>query len=387
MYSFSKKLGDLKAKDRYRTLGKPRGIDLTSNDYLGFKNHPALRRAAMEALESGIEIGSGGSRLLRGQTQAHEALEVFAAGFFSCERALYFSTGFQANTAIFTTLSGRHDTIIFDSLIHASAREGIQASKAKHIRVNHNDLDSYEDALERARGQGGTIFIAVESLYSMEGDFAKLAEIYALAQAYDAILIVDEAHATGVWGQGGRGLAYGLWQGSFQMQPADIVTLHTCGKALGVAGGLICASAEIVEILVNLARSFIYSTAPLPLQAVLVQEALSLAGSAEGDCLRQKLYKNCALMGNLLAQVGVDLQEKDKAVQATQIIPIILGEDSRAVYLAEEMQGAGFDIRAIRPPTVPEGTARLRLSLSAELEGSILRNFSDILRKGLKKAQ
>ncbi|MEZ5918865.1 MAG: 8-amino-7-oxononanoate synthase [Alphaproteobacteria bacterium] len=386
MSCFTEKLEALKHKDRLRSLRLPCGIDLTSNDYLGLKGHPRLRAAVISALEKGVEIGAGGSRLLRGHTEEHAALEDFAARFFACEKTLYFSSGFQANMALFTALAGRHDTIIFDALIHASARDGIQASTAQHIRVSHNDIEAYGQALERAkakaRTQGGQIFIAVESLYSMDGDFAPLPELYALANAYEAILIIDEAHATGVWGPDGKGLAAALWaDGEAAQQPANIVTLHTCGKALGVAGGLVCAGADIIDYLINTARPFIYSTAPIPLQAVLVREALALAGSAEGRERRVALHQKCTLMKTLLEEAAPDLMGTGWAARPSQIVPLMFGENSRAVAAAQTLQNAGYDIRPIRPPTVPEGTARLRLSLSTVLDDAVLKTFADVLRE------
>ena len=257
MDRFSNHLRQLKEQGRHRTLNLPFGIDLTSNDYLGFSTHPALRDKAREIIDSDGPVGSGGSRLLRGHTESHENLETFAAEFFGCGKALFFATGFQANYALFTTLPARQDTIIFDSLIHASARDGIQAAHARHIKVRHNDLNAFEEALKKAQGQK---WIAVESVYSMDGDIAPVSGLLSLADQYDAFLIVDEAHATGIFGPDGKGFTGGL--------PHErLITLHTCGKALGVAGGLVCAAAEVTDYLVNKARPFIYSTAPMPLQA------------------------------------------------------------------------------------------------------------------------
>ncbi|GJL85449.1 MAG: 8-amino-7-oxononanoate synthase [Micavibrio sp.] len=356
MHYFKKSLEQLKERGRYRSLTLSEGIDLTSNDYLGFRDHPKLREAALRAIESGIDLGSGGSRLLRGNHSAHEELEAFSAEFFGYERSLYFVTGFQANYALFTTLLTRHDVVLYDSLIHASVKDGIHAGHAKGVKVEHNDLNAYEDALKRFRDEAQQIFIAVESLYSMDGDFAPLQELYDLAQKYDAILIVDEAHATGVWGESGKGCAESLPR-------ENLMTLHTCGKALGIAGGLVCASGNIIDTLINTARPFIYSTAPPPLQAVLVREAFRLVQSEEGKERRQRLHSIC---NNVKSQMGG---------AGSQIVPIILGEDSHAVFVASALQKAGFDIRAIRPPTVPEGSARLRLSLNADLDKEALDQF------------
>lgn len=356
MNRFQKKLRQLEQDGRYRSLRQGSGIDLSSNDYLGFRNHPALREAAIAALESGIDLGSGGSRLLRGHHEAHEKLEVYAAQFFGYERALYFATGFQANYALFTTLPTRHDAVLYDSLIHASVRDGIQAGQAKSVKIPHNDVNACEDAIKRLRGEVQQIYIAVESLYSMDGDFAPLEACSALAKQYDAILIVDEAHATGVSGEGGRGCAAALPR-------ENIIALHACGKALGGAGGLVCASTEIVDTLVNTARPFIYSTAPPPLQAHLAQKALELCASDEGVQRRKDLFERCEQAQKFFGGAG------------SHIVPIVFGGDQKTVDVAAALQVEGFDIRAIRPPTVPEGTARLRLSLSASLSKETLDRF------------
>lgn len=360
MNRFQKKLKELESENRLRSLNMPGGIDLTSNDYLSLRRHPALRQAAIEALENGIELGAGGSRLLRGNTPHHAALEAFAADYFGCEKALYFSTGFQANAAIFTALPARRDVIIFDELIHASAREGIQNSPARHARVRHNDLNAYEDALKSARAKAEMIWIAVESVYSMDGDLAPLKELHELAQKYGAILVVDEAHGTGVFGENGRGLSECL-------PHENLITLHTCGKALGVAGGLVCGPAEIIDYLINKARGFIYSTAPMPLQALLVHKALELA--RDEPWRREKLHRLIAAAGRILPAPK----------PASQIIPVILGADAAALDAAQGLRTAGFDVRAIRPPTVPERTARLRISLNCDLEEKVLENFAAAL--------
>lgn len=361
MKSLNEKLRQLEARGRLRSLNLPAGIDLTSNDYLGMACCDDLRAAAVRFLQEGGDIGAAGSRLLRGHTQSHADLEDFAAAFFKAPRALYFSSGFQANCALFQTLPERHDTIIFDGLIHASAREGIQNSLAVHVRVPHNDLAAYEEALKKADGQK---WIAVESVYSMDGDFAPLEKLYALAEDYDAVLVIDEAHGSGIYGAQGRGCSaeiiarYGMDR---------IITLHTCGKAIGVAGGLVCASSSVIDTLINSARGFIYSTAPLPLQAFLVQKSLEILSGTEGDASRQKLFVLNATAQKLFGGAG------------SQVVPILVGADHKAVEVAEALQAAGYDIRAIRPPTVPEGTARLRLSLSTALDEETLKKFATAL--------
>ncbi len=359
MKTLTKKLQQLKDKHRYRSLTLPAGLDLTSNDYLGMKAHPLLRDAAMHALDQGLDIGAGGSRLLRGHMDAHAALEEFAASHFRHERALYMATGFQANMALFTSLPDRHDVILYDQLVHASARDGIEASKAKSFKFAHNDMDALRTLLDKYAG-AQQIWVAVESLYSMDGDRAPLDALYALTDAYGAVLIVDEAHASGVCGDGGRGLAAGLPR-------ANLITLHTCGKAIGVAGGLICAESEMIEMMINAARPFIYSTAPMPLQALLVQKSLEILAGDEGDSRRTRLAQICQTVHDGIGGPG------------THIVPYILGADDAALQAANELKGQGFDVRAIRPPTVAEGTARLRISLSSELNHDDISKFLSAL--------
>ncbi len=357
MQRFKKNLRQLEDIGRRRNLRLSAGTDLSSNDYLLFSTHPALRRVA-QSWDG--PIGAGGSRLLRGNHPAHENLEQFAAEYFGTEKALYFSNGFQANQMIFSTLPDRHDVIVYDALIHASARYAMQATPATAVKFRHNDLNDCEEALKRARDKADYLWLAVESVYSMDGDMAPLKEMHALCLKYDAWLIVDEAHATGVFGATGRGLTQDL--------PHDrLIVLHTGGKALGVAGGLVCGPAEIIDTLVNKAPSFIYSTAPLPLQAALLHSALQLSNDEPQH--RARLRDLCAYMKS-----------------PTQIIPVILGDDKTALQAAETLQLAGFDVRAIRPPTVPEGTARLRLSLNAGLTEKTLSALTAHLAELRKKA-
>jgi len=295
-----------------------------------------------------VEAGAGGSRLLRGNHPAHEALEAFAARAFGSSAALFFSSGFLANYALMTTLPDRRDVILFDSLIHASLRDGIQASRAAHVRVPHNDLDAFEAALRRPRAKGAVCWVAAESVYSMDGDLAPVSELLRLCEEHDSWLVLDEAHGTGVFGATGHGVSEGL-------HSDRLITVHTCGKALGVAGALVCAARPITDYLVAKARPFIYSTAPTPLQALLVHKALELC-AAEGE-RREQLWRLCVLAG----------ERWPGARPQSPIIPLILGADEKALAAAEGLQARGFDVRAIRPPTVPEGTARLRLTLNALL--------------------
>ena len=362
---FAGALDRLADQGRLRSLNLPAGLDLTSNDYLGFAHHPDLRACAVRFLseDTDVPVGAAGSRLLRGHQGAHDALERLAADIFGAPAALYLANGFLANYALITTLMGRHDTIIYDEHVHASMRDGIAASKAKSVRAAHNDLAAFETALKQAaqdRRADGEIWVLIESVYSMDGDCAPLDEMIDLAARYGAMMIIDEAHATGILGADGRGAAYAEAKASDYDR---IITLHTCGKALGVAGALICARRDIVNYMVNAARPFIYSTAPLPVQAALVQAALELMISPQGDQMRSALQQRCDQVQAALGGSG------------SHIVPLIVGEDKAAVDLASRLQERGYDIRAIRPPTVPEGTARLRLSLSAALSRADLEGF------------
>ena len=355
-------LDALLRRGRLRRLEPRRGIDLASNDYLGLAESAELRAAAVAAIERGVPVGAGGSRLLRGNHPEHEALEAEAARFFGTESALFFGGGFIANSAIFSTLPQRGDLIVFDELIHASAHDGMRQSKAEARAATHNDAQAFDDAISRWRAEGGTgqPWIAVESLYSMDGDRAPLDELMSVVRRHDAMLIIDEAHATGVFGPDGRGL------GAHLEGQANVISLHTCGKALGVMGALVLSSQSIRDFLVNRARAFIYATAPSPLVAALVRAALDI--SKRQPERRQRLHA-------LVDFAGRELQEKSGIVPSgSQIQPIIVGSDARAVDLANTMKARGYDIRAIRPPTVREGTARLRLTITLNANEATLKD-------------
>jgi 8-amino-7-oxononanoate synthase len=352
----------LQQSHRHRAMTLPHGIDFTSNDYLLLSRHPALREALITALDRDGIVGAGGSRLLRGHHEEHAKLEAFAASFFGAEKALYFGSGFLANFALFTTLPDRHDAIVFDERIHASVKEGMHASAAERYRARHNDLESFEVELKRARERGArAIFVAVESVYSMDGDLAPLDELADLARRFGAALIVDEAHATGVLGPRGRGLADGF---------NGAITLHTCGKALGVAGALVCASADTIAYLINRARPFIYSTAPPPCLAAAVVKALQLTD--EEPWRRERVQKLARLTH---AELNASAHNA-----GSQIVPVVIGEDEATLSVVKQVQDAGFDVRAIRPPTVPEGTSRLRIAINAGHTEEQIRALSTAIR-------
>lgn len=349
MQFFAPEIETLRRLHRHRTLALPSGIDFTSNDYLGLARHPALREAILTALDEDGLVGAGGSRLLRGHHPAHARLETFAAQFFGTERALYFANGFLANFALFSTLPERHDAVIFDERIHASVKEGVHAGTAARYKVAHNDVAAFEAAIERAREKGAKrIYLAVESVYSMDGDLAPLAALDALARQTEAVLIVDEAHATGIFGARGRGLSEAFTN-------ETTIAVHTCGKALGVAGALVTASAEAIDYLINKARPFIYSTAPPPMLAAAVQRALPL--------IDEEPWRRARVLE--LARFAHGELNPAAAFAGSQIVPVIIGGEERTLEIARVLQEQGFDVRAIRPPTVPEGTSRLRVSINA----------------------
>ncbi|MCC0009579.1 MAG: 8-amino-7-oxononanoate synthase [Hyphomicrobiaceae bacterium] len=360
-------LDALARRQRIRTLQPRQGLDFSSNDYLGIAQSDALKKAARTALENGVPVGAGGSRLLRGNHPEHELLETEAAEFFAAQTALFFNSGFAANTALFAALPQRGDLIVHDALIHASVHDGMAMSRAEHRAFSHNDPDAAADAIIAWRKSGGKgrPWIAIETLYSMDGDTAPLHQLADVAQYHDAMLVLDEAHATGVLGQHGRGLGARL-EGN-----DNVIALHTCGKALGASGAIITLPAILRDYMVNRARPFIYATAPSPLMAATVRAALGIIRTAIGK--RENLAALTAHTGTLLkARCGV-------TPTGTHIQPVIVGRDARALAIATALQNAGFDVRAIRPPTVPEGSARLRLSLTLNVTTDDITHMIDIL--------
>ncbi len=340
-------LTSLAKQNRLRKLTPRIGIDFTSNDYLGLAGSAELTEAVKAALDRDVPVGSGGSRLLRGNQAEHEALETEAAAYFGAETALAFSSGFAANSTLFSTLPQTGDLILHDELIHASAHEGMRIGRAEAQAFPHNDASACDDALIQWRQAGGTgqAWIAVESLYSMDGDQAPLADLAAIADRHGAMLVIDEAHATGLFGPEGQGLAIGL-EGR-----ETVITLHTFGKALGCEGAVLCGPRAVRDFLINRGRGFIYSTAPSPLMAAVARASIVLSRAAhERRTMLWALIDHASAVG--LGHSG------------SQIIPVIIGEDAQAMHVAKRLQQAGFDVRGIRPPTVAEGTARLRIALT-----------------------
>lgn len=344
-------LAALGEKARLRSLAPRRGIDFASNDYLAMSSSPRLAAAVQEAIARGVPLGSGGSRLLRGNDPEHELLEEEAARFFGTESALFFSAGYAANVALLSTLPQRGDLIVHDELVHASMHEGLRLTRATAVSAAHNDAQRFDDAARewRAKGNTGRIWLAFETLYSMDGDMAPVAEMARVAERHDAIMVIDEAHATGVFGPDGRGLAASL-DGR-----ADTIVLRTCGKAMGCEGALVLGPKVVRDFLVNRGRPFIFSTAPSPLVCAAVREAIRIM--ADEPERRKALRDLVTHAERVLAPHGAQ-------PTGSQILPLILHEDARTMAVASALQAQGFDVRGIRPPTVPQGTSRLRISLT-----------------------
>ncbi|UWR56942.1 8-amino-7-oxononanoate synthase [Phaeobacter inhibens] len=360
----------LRNRGRYRQLMPRDGHDFASNDYLGLAGSDVLRAAAADALARGVPVGAGGSRLLRGNDAEHQLLEAEAAAFFGAEAALFMGGGFNANQAIFSTLPQQGDLVLYDALIHASTHDGMRLGRAETRSFAHGDVEGASRVLADWRSTGGTgqAWIAVEAVYSMDGDLAPLDALMALCDADGAVLVVDEAHSTGVFGDLGRGLAHGI------AHRPNVLSLHTCGKALGASGALICGQRVLIETLINKARGFIFATAPSPLNAALVRAALAELQQNTGR--REQAWQGIThAQAEAKRLCGLEGYH-------SQILPVVIGDDKRTMALAAAMQGHGYDIRGIRPPTVPRGTSRLRLSITLNTGAQVItRMFEDLARE------
>jgi 8-amino-7-oxononanoate synthase len=364
----SERTAELESAGLLRSLSQPCGIDLSSNDYLGFAQHQALKQRMAEAvLREGC--GSTGSRLLRGERQSFSAIEKRFAGFKGTEAALYFATGYMANLAVLSTFLESEDVVFSDSLNHASLIDGIRLGRAKKVVFPHSDAAS----IRVVRESGGMHFVVTESVFSMDGDFAPLREYAEVARKSGAALIVDEAHAVGIFGHRGSGLieADGIADDVF-------LSINPMGKAFGVAGAFVCGPAWAIGYLVQRARPFVFSTAPPPAIASALDAALDLV--EQDSATRNRVLHLAAFLRGLLADAGFDV-----AAQGSQIIPVMIGENFKALAVAAALRKSGFDVRAIRPPTVPEGTARLRIPVNAGLTEEILRNFASALIAAMKR--
>lgn len=329
-------------------------LNFSSNDYLGLAQHPALKAAAIASIER-FGTGATASRLVCGTHQYHREVEEQIATLKQSEKALLFANGYTTAVGAITALVGKGDTIILDKLSHACLIDGARLSGATLRVFPHNNLNRLEELLKQTRAKAGAdtrILVVTESVFSMDGDCCPLREIISLKNHYGALLLLDEAHALGVMGPRGLGLAEEL-----NLQSEVDLQMGTLGKAAGSAGGYLAASANLIDLMVNKARSFIYSTAPPPAQVASASAALDLITSPEGATLRH------ALAGNI-RQLQEGLQIEPHPI-STPIVPLILGSNETALAGAQSLRERGFLVPAIRYPTVPKNTARLRVTLSA----------------------
>jgi 8-amino-7-oxononanoate synthase len=371
-------LRQIRARNLYRTrqvLDSPQGAEVTiagrrhiafcSNDYLGLANHPALIRAWQQAAER-YGVGSGAAHLVSGHSREHHALEEELADFTGRPRALLFSTGYMANLGVISALLGRNDTVYEDRLNHASLLDGGLLSGAHLLRYAHGDTESLD---ERMAGRaGGEALIATDGVFSMDGDLAPLPELARIAQARGAWLMVDDAHGFGVLGREGRG---SLNQFGLGMEQVPIV-VGTLGKAFATAGAFVAGSEDLIEFLIQKARTYVFTTAAPPAVAAATRVSLRLTRSEEWR--RERLRR---LIERLRA--GARQLELPLMASPTPIQPLLIGDARRALDMSQALAAQGILISAIRPPTVPAGTARLRITLSAAHEESHVDRLLDAL--------
>jgi 8-amino-7-oxononanoate synthase len=362
-------LRGLDARGLRRSFEELPAGNFCSNDYLGLAAHPGLREEVLRAVREAPRVASTGSRLLSGHVAAWGELEEEFAQFAGSEAALYFGSGYAANLGLLTTLLGPGDVVFSDALNHASLIDGMRLSGARKIVYPHLDLNALKDTLRAHAGKICRKVIVTESVFSMDGDCAPLAPLLELAECYGAGVVVDEAHATAVHGPGGRGLVAAA---GAQEQVWAIV--HTCGKALASAGAFVCGSELLKQSLLNRARTQIFSTAQPPYLAGQIRAALRLAMPMDAERARLlETSQNCAAA---LRAAGWNT-----AGSASQIVPVIIGENEAALAAAAHLNEAGFAVRAIRPPSVPEGQARLRLSLTTGISDDSLEKLCAALEQ------
>jgi 8-amino-7-oxononanoate synthase len=359
-------LDQLRAQGRYRQFALPRGIDFTSNDYLGYA-------ARANRVESELSRSGAASRLLRGHHEIWDRVETELATWHGAETALMMTSGYAANEGLISTLIEPGDWVATDELNHACIVDGLRLARCRRFSFRHNDLNHLEDALraEAARNEPDRErFIITESLFSMDGDQAPLREITALADRVGAHLIVDEAHATGCFGLRGGGIVDALG-----IRDRVLTTMHTGGKALGVPGAYLVGSRVLKGYLINRCRHLIFTTALPPAIGAWWLDGIPRVQA--DDIGRQRLHSNAALLRAELTRAGV-------APRGTEyIVPVIVGDDGRAVAAAARLQAAGLDVRAIRPPSVPPGTSRLRVSVHADHEPEVLRQLAAAIAEAL----
>ncbi len=348
---WEEELNKRKTNHAFRTLGNfnPQLIDFSSNDYLGLSKNIELKKriaAQLQQLQTGNINGASGSRLLTGNYPLLEESEHFLAQHFNSESGLIFQSGYMANLAVLSALPGRGDTVLYDEQAHACMKDGIRLSAATRFPFLHNDLNDLEKKLSKAKGN---IFVVVESVYSMDGDVCPLAELVSLCEPYDATVIVDEAHSTGLFGNGGRGLVNDL-----NLQDKIAVRVYTFGKAMGVHGAFVACHEQVKNYLINFSRPFIYTTAPDAHTPIGMKESVKLI--LENPQWEETLNQN-------IRYYRKKLNKNDALPTYSAIQSFLTPGNAQARQTAQTLVEAGFDIRPILAPTVKEGTERLRIIL------------------------
>ncbi|WP_200794677.1 8-amino-7-oxononanoate synthase [Klebsiella oxytoca] len=344
-----------------------RWLNFSSNDYLGLSQHPTIVKAWQQGAER-YGVGSGGSGHVSGYSEAHHVLEDQLADWLGYPRALLFISGFAANQAVIAALAGKEDRIVADRLSHASLLEAASLSPAQLRRFQHNDSRHLRELL--AKPLSGQQLVVTEGIFSMDGDSAPLAEVQQASRAAGALLLVDDAHGIGALGEEGRGSCY-----SQQVHPDLLIV--TFGKAFGVSGAAVLCSEALADYLLQFARHLIYSTAMPPAQAVALSAALGVIRSDDGRQRREKLAGHIADFRREMTHYSVELTHSDSAIQ-----PLIVGDNARALRLAACLRERGCWATAIRPPTVPVGSARLRLTLTAAHDSADIARLLEVLHDG-----
>ncbi len=385
MRTFAEELAALRSEGLFRSMRVVEGSQsgrilldgrevllFCSNNYLGLADHPKLKKAAIMAVESS-GVGSGASRLVSGTMELHEALENRIAAFKGTDAALVFNSGYAANTGIVSAIVGRGDVIFSDRLNHASIVDGALLSRARFVRYPHNDMTALRRLLEDTEVENGRRLIVTDGVFSMDGDLAKLPELAALKREFGALLMVDDAHGMGVLGETGRGCAElcGI------MADVDI-QMGTLGKAMGSFGAYAAASGEIIDYLVNRARSFIFSTSLPPAVLAASMAALDMVDSPDGAELRASLARNTLLFKSGLQAAGFDTMGSE-----TQIVPVYVGGAEQTMEFSRLLLAEGVFVQGIRPPTVPAGSCRLRCTLMAnQSEDDVVQAVAAIISVG-----
>ena len=369
---WSATLDELRGQGRYRSIRLPVGIDFTSNDYLGYGSKP-IERDITDLSTSGLS-----SRLLRGHHAIWDEVESMLAEWHGAEAVLMMTSGYNANEGLIATIAEPGDWVAADELSHACIVDGLRLARPRKFLFRHNDLNHLEDGLKVEAGKrpvGREMFIVTESLFSMDGDTAPLAEISELAERYGAHVIVDEAHSTGCFGPRGAGLVDQPLAGS-RLRDRVLASIHTGGKALGLHGAYICGSKLLKEYLINRCRHLIFTTALPAAIGAWWRERIPLLQA--DDASRTLLHLNAAIFRSRLAEYGI------APPGSHFVVPVIVGQDEPAVRAARLLQEQGFDVRAIRPPSVPHGTCRLRISIHANHDPLVLIELADCIASAVQ---